>query len=215
MKVDALHPDQRRKGSVRIHVGGKPAWTVPASTLSELGITVGSQLSLDMTTRLDQAADVEGALRAGLRMLERRAHGKRELGRKLLCKGHGHTATASALDRLLELGLLDDAEFARGYVESRAGRGRGPARLRRDLSHLGVAPEHITRAVATLEAEEAPDPWKLALEQAKRRAAGMGGLKRDARQRRLLNFFARRGFSGEEVREVVEELVGPVLTAKR
>jgi regulatory protein len=189
-------------------VAGKPAWTVPAAVVGELGITVGSRIDSALVARLDQAADEEGAIRAALRMLERRAHARAELGRKLRAKGHGDEAVAAALQRLDQLGLLDDAAFAVAYVSARAGRGRGAARLRRDLGALGVAEPIIMRALSALGDGTTPDPWKRTLEQAERRAKAMHGLPRQARLRRLGAFLARRGFTGDEANAAVRRLIG-------
>jgi regulatory protein len=206
--VDGLHPDPRRPGSSRVAVGGKPAWTVPAAVIAELGISVGSTLSGAVAERLDQAADEEGAIRAALRMLERRAHARAELGRKLIGKGHGDGAVHAALLRLDHLGLIDDAAFAEAYVSARAGRGRGAARLRRDLGALGVAEPIIKRALSALGDGVVPDPWRRTLEQAERRATAMRGLPRQVRLRRLGAFLARRGFTGSEANAAVRQLIG-------
>ncbi len=207
MIVDGLTPDPRRPGSTRVHVDGRPAWTVPADVVRELALAVGRPVPGGATERLERAADEEGALRAALRLLERRPHGRVELDRKLRRKGHGEAAAAAALARLDRLGLLDDAAFAESYVSARAGRGRGPARLRRDLEALGVPTAAIDRALRTIATDDVPDPWVRTLEQATRRAAAMKGLPRLTRQRRLHAFFARRGFTGEEAREAIERLV--------
>jgi regulatory protein len=189
-------------------VGGKPAWTVPAAVIAELALTVGSPVSGVAAERLDQAADEEGAIRAALRMLERRAHSRVELGRKLRSKGHGDQAVDAALGRLDALGLIDDAAFATAYVSARAGRGRGAARLRRDLGALGVAEPIIKRALSALGDGTAPDPWRRTLEQAERRASAMRGLPRQVRLRRLGAFLARRGFTGSEANAAVRRLIG-------
>lgn len=207
MKIDGLRPDPRRPGSIRVLVGGKPAWTVPADVITRLGLVEGATVSYQASEELERAADVEGALRSALRMLERRAHARLEVARKLRFKGHGQESVDAALERLDALGLIDDAAFAEAYVTARAGRGRGPARLRRDLEALGVRPEDISRAVSALDSDEVPDPWELTFRQAERRAAGMRGLTREARQRRLTSFFARRGFRGEEVRAAIDRLL--------
>jgi regulatory protein len=189
-------------------VGGRPAWTVPADVVAALGLVAGAPLPAGAVPRLDQAADEEAAFRSALRALERRAHGGQELSRKLHRKGHGPEATEGAVARLQRLGLLDDSAFAASYVASRARQGRGPTRLRHDLARLGVAPEVVRDALASLEAEDAPDPLARTLAQAERRATAMRSLPRETQRRRLLAFFARRGWSGYDANQHVSRLVG-------
>jgi regulatory protein len=181
---------------------------VPASVVEALALTVGGAVGGAAAERLDQAADEEGAIRAALRMLERRAHGRTELGRKLGSKGHGDAAVEAALLRLDHLGLIDDAAFADAYVSARAARGRGAARLRRDLGALGVAEPIIKRALSALGDGTMPDPWRRTLEQAERRASAMRGLPRQVRLRRLGAFLARRGFTGAEANAAIRRLIG-------
>ena len=77
------------------------------------------------------------ALQAGLRLLARRDHSRRELERKLLRRGHEADEIASALIRLAELGYMDDAAFASGLVRRRSS-SRGPLALSAELAGKGI-----------------------------------------------------------------------------
>src|SRR5205807_2277581 len=93
------------------------------------------------------------------------------------------------------------------YAAVRAARGRGPARLVKDLRAQGVdarvAEESVRRA---LEAEGLT-PEIEARAVAARRARQLGDLPPVVRKRRLLAFLARRGYSGAAALEVVQELL--------
>lgn len=204
MIVDDLVPDPRRRASIRVLVGGRPVWTVPAEVIAELGLTIGQPVAVEAQARLDRAADEEGAVRAGLRSLERRAHGLHELALKLERKGHPSAAIAAALTRLTALGLLDDAEFARLYVHANGAKGRGPVRMRHDLTRLGVARDLTDRALAEF-AATGEDPIIRARALAERRLRALGSLPREARRRRLAAFLTRRGF-GAEAGQILEQL---------
>lgn len=204
MTIEALLPDPRRAGTVRVVADGRPAWTVPISTVEELGLRVGGALGGLQVARLDEAAEEEGALRAGLRALERRAHGTAELRRKLRRHGHADRALDRALPRLATLGLLDDAAFAREYVSLRSARGHAPLRLRRDLGRLGIDARAIEEALRPLRESE-DEPLRRPRELVERRARQLDGLPREARRRRLMAYLGRRGYRGTEARAVVEE----------
>jgi regulatory protein len=205
--VTALLPDVRLAGAVRIEVDGEPFATVAAEVVAAEGIVPGGALPEAARERLGAAADVEAAYRTALRSLERRSFARADLGRRLQRKGHPPEAVAAALERAAALGLLDDAAFAANYVETRGARGRGPARLTRDLLAMGVDRRLIDRALAA-QAGGAEAPAALPLALATRRAAQLGDLPRSVKRRRLLAFLARRGFSGREVGELVRRVVG-------
>ncbi|MBA2290900.1 MAG: regulatory protein RecX [Gemmatimonadales bacterium] len=207
MIVEGLVPDARRPGSTRVVVGGRPAWTVPADVVAELALVAGGPLTGAQMERLDRAADEEGAFRSGLRSLERRAHARQELQRKLERKGHTADAVASAIVRLERLGLLDDVAFAQQYVASRSARGRGPVRLRYDLRSLGIADDTIAHSVASIPTDH-DDPLAQPRALAIKRAGQLGGLPRETRRRRLSAFLARRGFNGSDARAVIDHVLG-------
>jgi regulatory protein len=198
--VTALEPDPRRPGSVRVLVDGRAFATVDTAAASAL--EPGGPLAEATAERLARAADAEAAYRTVLRALERRPHARADLGRRLLRRGLAAEAVEEALARAERAGLLDDAAFARHYVATRTERGRGPARLARDLLALGVARPHVEGAIA----EQWPagaDRRALPVALAARRAAQLGNLPRPAKRRRLLAFLARRGFTGSEALEAV------------
>lgn len=206
MIIEALLPDPRRPGSTRIVVAGRPAWTVPADAVATLGLLVGQAIRGDLTEQLDQAADEEGAFRAGLRALERRAHAERELANKLQRRGHPPRAIAAAIARLRQLELLDDGVFARQFIAARTERGRGPIRLRRDLALLGVTREIIDPLLVAL-AQDTDDPLARARELIARRARSMASIALDVRRRRLVAFLARRGYRGDDAMRLVDEVL--------
>jgi regulatory protein len=113
----------------------------------------------------------------------------------------------TALERASALGLLDDASFARDYVQTRAARGRGPARLTRDLMAMGVERGHIDRALAA-EWPEGSDRTGVPSALAAKRAAQLGDLPRPVKRRRVLAYLARRGFAGRDISDLVSRVVG-------
>ena len=88
----------------------------------------------------------------------------------------------------------------------RSTRGRGPARVRRDLGAMGVEREAIDRAMAAVWPPDV-DNGQRALELARSRAGRLAKLPRVAQRRRLLAFLARRGYTGDIAHKAVSQLV--------
>jgi regulatory protein len=204
--ITGLLPDPRRPGAVRLEVDRAPFGSVPETVATEHGLAVGRQVDEELRNRLDAEADAEAAYRTALRALQRRSFARADLSRRLRRKGHPAAAVEAALERAAALRLLDDAAFAVNYVETRASRGRGPARLTRDLLAIGVERRHIDRALAGLMAEADLSPVPLTL--ASKRAAQLGNLPREVKRRRVLAYLARRGYSGREISEMVARVIG-------
>jgi regulatory protein len=207
--VEALIAEPGVEGSVRIVVGGRRLFTVPIEAIRAEKLQVGSHLTAEIYERLSEAADWDAAFRALVQMLGRRPFAAKDAGRRLVKKGHPAAAAARALERAGRLGYLDDAKFVQHFVATRIQRGRGPARLQRELSLMGVDRRLIDDAIATY----FPDPESVGVAAerlARRRLAQLKGLDRRAARRRLLMFLARRGYVGEGVRRLVYRLVGDV-----
>jgi regulatory protein len=204
--VTALEADPRRPGTLRVEVDGVRFGAVPRDQAEACGLAIGRQVDAELHERLTAAADAEGAFRTLLRALERRPFARADLGRRLLRKGHPRSAVDSALERAAGLGLLDDAAFARNYVQTRASRGRGPSRLTRDLLAMGVERAVIDRALAA-EWPDGTDRTAVPLALAAKRAAQLGTLPRPVKRRRVLAYLARRGFAGRDITELVARLV--------
>lgn len=83
--------------------------------------------------------DPEVVLNAAARFLEVRSRSVDEVRRHLTQAGYQHELVAAAVDRLTTLGMLDDAVFARMWVESRdRARPRSEMALRRELTLKGI-----------------------------------------------------------------------------
>jgi regulatory protein len=205
--ISALAPDPRRPSSVRVEIDGVRFGSVPRDVVATEGLQVGRLVDAELRQRLIAAGDIEAALRTLLRALERRSYARADLGRRLVRKGHPRAAVESALENAAGLGLLNDAVFARDYVQSRAARGRGPSRLTRDLMAMGVDRADIEQALAA-EWPEGSNQGDVPLALATKRAEQLGRLPRPVKRRRVLAYLARRGFTGREVTEMVGRVVG-------
>ena len=115
-------------------------------------------------------------------------------------------AAEAVLDRMGEVGLVDDAAFARDWVASRQQRRHlSRTALRRELQTKGVDREVIDEALSDV---EGADEHRAALDLARRRAAHDGGLPREVAYRRLGGVLARRGFSSSVTTRVLAEVLG-------
>ncbi len=206
--LTALAPDPRQPGYRLVEVDRGRFASLPVAALEPLSLQVGTELAPAALDRLRELADVEAAQRAALRALARRAHARGDLRRRLVRKQHPPAAVDAALERLTARGLLDDGRFAEQYAALRATRGKGPARLLQDLVAQGVERRTAEDAVGRALEDEGIDPRLEARAVAAKRARQLGGLPAPVRKRRLLAFLVRRGYTGPQVRNLVQELCG-------
>lgn len=146
---------------------------------------------------------VERARETCLRVLEHRPHSRLELLTKLRRKGIPDGVSNPVLDRLTEVGLVDDDAFARAWVASRQRRRpQGRRGLQAELLKRGVHRDIVTAVLEdTLNAEDALAAAQRALAP---KTAQLRGLAPDAAQRKAAQFLLRRGFDYETARLAVE-----------
>ena len=206
--LTGLAPDPRQPGNRLLEVDRGRFASLPADALAELPLALGREIAAPVLARLQELADLEAAYRAAVRVEARRSHARADLRRRLIQKQHPPAAVDDALARLTGQGLLDDARFARAYAASRLGRGRGPARLIKDLLAQGVERRLAETEVARAVTDEGVDPDEEARAIAERRVRQLADLPAPVRKRRLTAYLLRRGFSGGKMRALVERLCG-------
>jgi len=206
--VTALEPDPRGTGGVRVQVDGGPFATVAAQDIADLGLRLGRPLDPETAALLERRAELFAARAVALRMLAYRALPGREIGRRLTRKGHDKMVAASVVDGLREAGLVNDAEFARHFVRTRAiGRRYGPSRLDADLRRLGVDEKTAAAAIRDTLAADEIDPAQLLREAAVRKLRTLSGLGREVQHRRLRAYLLRRGFAPADISAVVKAIL--------
>jgi regulatory protein len=118
-------------------------------------------------------------------------------------RGVPEDAAAAVLARFAEVRLIDDAMFARAWVDSRHhGRGLAGRALGAELRQRGVAQDDIQAALSELDPEQ---ELATARELVARRLAATAGMPVPARMRRLTAVLARKGYAAGLAYRVVHE----------
>ena len=139
-----------------------------------------------------------------LARLTRGPRTKLQLAKMLSEKGVPEDIAVPLLDRFTEVGLIDDAAYARAFArDRRATRGLAKSALRRELNSAGVAVDQIDEALDEYTNE---DDLELATNLVAKRWASLAKLDRDARYRRLLGYLGRRGFSSSTIGSAIKSV---------
>ncbi|MGY1831898.1 regulatory protein RecX [Geodermatophilus sp. SYSU D01180] len=154
----------------------------------------------------DDPGDPESVARAiCLRALTGAARTRQQLADLLERRGVPEEAATAVLDRFGEVGLIDDAAFARAWVTSRqAGRGLARRALRAELRAKGVDGEDAEQALAQVDEE---DERAAARHLVERRLPALRRVDRVTATRRLIGMLARKGYNGGLAAGVVREVL--------
>lgn len=110
------------------------------------------EINEEELTELLNAVSFRRAYNKGLDFLSRRPYGTKELVKKLCEKGHEKEFAEKACDRLLELGLLNDEEYARILANDLLDRKNySIKRIKQELAFRGINREIIENTVYLLD----------------------------------------------------------------
>lgn len=137
-----------------------------------------------------------------LRLLTVRDRTAAELRTRLAGRDVPDDAITEILARLSEVGLVDDAGFARQWVEQSARRHVSTSRLRRELRSKGVTDADAAPALEG----RGDDDRELAEALVARKLPSMANLTTTTRYRRLAGLLTRRGFSTSVIGAVLSDL---------
>jgi len=143
-----------------------------------------------------------------LNLLSARPYSTSALYRKLIQKKYSAADAESAIRRLVDNGLLDDAKYAEQYARSKIlTTGTSRRRLQQDLYRKGIKGEVATTAIANVIEQEEIDTDAVVERVARKKLAQLGDLEPLVLRRRLFGFLARRGYDLDEIKSVVTRLV--------
>jgi regulatory protein len=139
----------------------------------------------------DNRSDADLAREICLRELAVRPRTRAELTQALARRRIDDEVITEVLDRYDEVGMIDDAAFARAWVSSRhAGRGLARRALAGELRQRGVAGDVVGKALETLDDEQEAATARALVDRKIRSATGPP----EAVFRRLVGMLARKGY---------------------
>ena len=172
---------------------------VTLSNVAELGLYAGLQLDDEGMQTLRNRAARAGCRERAMRIIGARPMSEKELYDRLVQKGETSENAAETVQWLVELRLLNDAEYAAMCVRHYAAKGFGPGRIRNELYRRGVP-----RALWDEALEELPEQDD-EIDRLLRKKLRGDVNDRDA-VRKATDFLYRRGFQYDDIREAVERL---------
>ena len=190
---------QKRRQKADVHLDGAYAFTLRLDVVATANLRVGDNLSAARRRQIEDEDQRATAQAAALRLLAAAPRSEKDLRDRLRRRGLNQEAVEAAVTRMRELGYLDDAAFARLFVEARqASSPRSRRALSFELSRKGVNRDLAAEAVVSHSDDNA------AFEAAQRRLRSLRDLDRPSFARKLGSFLASRGFSYSTSRATVD-----------
>ncbi len=198
--ITALKVQQKNKDRVNVFIDGHFAFGLAA--IEAVRLRVNQALSDDEIAALQNRDEAQKAHESALRLLDRRPRSVDEIRRHLQGKKVDAAIIDQVIERLSGVGLLDDREFARYWLENRSDfRPRGQRALRQELRLKGISDDLVAEVLSEGHDEDEA-AYRAALIQARKIRS------QDALEfrRKLESHLARRGFSYDSARDATAKV---------
>lgn len=200
--MDVITAIKKERGRYRVTINESEDIIVPVSLMRERPLKEGQALNLEEYDNWLMIRQYRFALDRAVGYLAARARSKREIEQKLLQAGYRPCTVEMVIYKLERENLLDDADFARQWVESRSTHKLGRNRIAQELRRKGISQEEAEKALSAIEDE---DQLSGAIALAEKAAARIkpGEDPRKAASR-IAGMLARRGYSWDVAKEAIQ-----------
>lgn len=154
MKITAK---QGRGTKIHIHIDGEYLLTVDEDFWFSSGYVSGDEIDDGDLVAFKEAAGSRLAFNSAMFSLDMRDHSEREIRQKLSRK-YDENSVDTAVEKLLDLGLVNDRRYAELLTRELFERKRyGKNRVRSELYRKGIASEIVNEVLEEYENENEPD----------------------------------------------------------
>lgn len=176
--------------------------------IERLDIHVGATVSDRVVAEITRETQALHTYDRAVGLLATRARATKELERLLVRKGEPAALAKAAVARLSAQGFLDDAQFARQFARTKLALGLSRRRMQAELGRRGVDRGVADAAIDEVVVDDQIDEADACDRIAARKFRSLKDLPAVVQRRRLYAFLARRGYEMDDVRTVVDRLVG-------
>ena len=192
-----------RKDKIHIYIDGEYLLTVDDNFWFSCGYISGDEISEEELTAFEEAAGSRRAFNSALNSLDYRDHSEREIRTKLLRK-HDAEYVDEAVEKLLELNLINDERYAENYARELFEHKKfGEMRIRAELRAKGISADIANEAVEALFDEEEPDNIQRIVDIIGKRYYNR--MNDEVGRKKVFFALQRMGYSFSDIREAMSE----------
>ena len=205
--ITQITEQKRRPNRRSVYLDGSFAFGCNVNVVAKFRLREGMTLSEEQVRQIEQGEVRQECFDKAVEHLQSRLHSRAELFKKLMRREYGEGVINAVLDDLSRLGYVDDERFARTKALSAAEyKHHGRRRAFMELIKTGVKGDVAGKALDDVYGRH--DSTAAARELAKKQAPRLSKLDPQVARRRLVGMLQRRGFSYDDIKPVIDEVLG-------
>lgn len=199
-KITGLTVQKRNPNRVNVYLDGEFGFGL--ARIVAAWLKVGQELEPERIETLLGEDALEKAYQRAIKFLSYRPRSEREVAQNLRKHEVPEVAIEDVLGRLREKNYVNDADFARMWVENRSAfRPKGRRALRMELRQKGITDTAIEVALETLDEE------RLAFQAARKKTSQLRRADNQEFRKKMYGYLARRGFNNDAISPVIRKLL--------
>ncbi|MCX6811463.1 MAG: regulatory protein RecX [Candidatus Berkelbacteria bacterium] len=201
MKITDIKRQKRRQDRFNIYVDGKYGFALSELDVLKSRIEIGKELKNEEIENLKCDDERAKVMNKAFVYLARRNHAEKELKSKLLKKFPKGALVEKTIERLKELGYINDEKFVREWIEYRLNtKPRGRILIKRELLTKGVNIELVEKILDLVYNRDIERKELVNLLDLRRKRYSQNKKGRN----KLISYLLRRGFLWEDIRDLME-----------
>lgn len=198
--ITAVHQCKKNKHRYEIYIEDEFAFDIHEDILVKYSLLKGTEIDLSLYSEVLLAEEKHQAFLYALRYIGIRPRSVKQVETYIMSKGYTKERAQETCRLCEEKGYLDDAAFARQWVQERfSNKPRGIYAIRYELQQKGIAKETIQAATAALNHD---DEWQAALQLAVKKVKGKDLPLDPKEEQKILGFLMRKGFGQSTVMKI-------------
>ena len=207
--MDVITAIKKERSKYRVTINDSEDVLVPLALMRERPLKEGQSLELEEYDNWLMVRQYRFALDRAVGYLAARARSTREIEQKLLQAGYRPCTVEMVIYKLQRENLLDDADFARQWVESRQSHKLGRSRIAQELRRKGVSQEEAEETLSVIEDEDQLSGAIALAEKAAARIKPGEDIRKTSS--RIAGMLSRRGYSWDIAKQAIQHVLSDEL----
>ena len=192
-----------RKDKIHIYIDGEYRLTVDEIFWFSCGYISGDEIDEEELTAFEEAAGSRRAFNSALNSLDYRDHSEKEIRAKLMRK-HGAEYVDEAVEKLIELDLINDRRYAENYARELFEHKKfGKIRIKSELIAKGIASDIASETVNSLFEDEEPDNIQRIVDIIEKKYYNR--MNDEVGRKKVFSALQRMGYTFSDIREAMSE----------
>lgn len=192
-----------RKDKIHIYIDGEYRLTVDEIFWFSCGYISGDEIDEEELTAFEEAAGSRRAFNSALNSLDYRDHSEKEIRAKLMRK-HGAEYVDEAVEKLIELDLINDRRYAENHARELFEHKKfGKIRIKSELIAKGIASDIASETVNSLFEDEEPDNIQRIVDIIEKKYYNR--MNDEVGRKKVFSALQRMGYTFSDIREAMSE----------